>query len=1451
MKPRLNWIAALAATLAGCLTHAAAAEALPPTTAPISFAQNLLKDTFVTPVPACRGWGKWDAPPFVFANSGKEAAVFQNGDISIPLRSISVHPGPDRDVAVGWQSPFSGKVDVRAKVTHAHPSGGDGVSWALILVRGASSRVLAQGVLDRAGERSIPDTAEAGKFAAVSVRQGDGLYLKIGRRETHFCDSTVIALTITDAGDRSRVWDLAKDVAADIQAANPHADSLGHDAVWHFFVPDPIADNALTAPRATADPRAKAWTLATEDTKLTVGVTTTGQLCVYELCNPAAGWNWTAEPSVLELPDQAETESCEQALSWTFVRGALDETDGQKLTLCFACASPSLELRSEWLAQPGRGPVHHVMRVTNRSDKPVTLHAPPTFHLDLAGPASEGVPTLWHFKTDGGYQMVDPQGVYREPVTNSFVRTILTNPDGPAGAAIPLAVIDSAGKHGLYVGTEWSYCRIAVAAAADWKTGALRVRSGEFAEFAIRVGPGETFETPPGFVGAYAGDIDAAGNSLRKHLFEHDVPEIVRRDTTYPKVQWNAFGATGDKPGGWNSVERKYYPLVDDIAPLGFEEVMLDVGWWKGDTSAAEPEGDPVDWASGMAKAAAYAHKAGLRFGLYWNKGEDMASPEGRNRRIAHIQRLYGEYKADMWRSDNTAGPVVGASYASVKGFYAMLDQLARELPNFQWENCSSGGRIKDYGALKRCVKIFNSDTYSELDVRKAFYDSSFALHPAQLEGHLGSVDGTLRPAGAAGMKFSFRSVSMGAPEWFIDAPNGGNGSAPWTQVEKDAITAAVATFKTKVRPLVRHADLYHIFPRPDGVGWDGVQYYDPQTRRGVVYVFKPTEGRESDVLHLRGLDPSATYAVTFEDGSNPAVEKTGAELAKGLELTLKGAPISELMFLDERRRPSDKKLASGAELPVEPYSSRPTDGEMAFVTQWKQFLLRQGEARDGRYVADLPFSFRCGDRSSREWVSIKTANIESGPWQNDKTRTHVLRWKDGQTSLVCEMTLTEFQDLPAFQWVVRVRNDGPTDSAKVHDFWGIDTRWHAADGSMPILHRSIGSPGHEDDFHLMDEVMHRSMWDKRRRIAMDTPSNAAWAQELSYNLPRDQRSSAIWLPFFNYQTGNDGLIVALGWSGAWRAYFDHQGEGKSTILAGVENFDSVLHPGETVRSTLNLVLYWKGEMLHGQNMFRQLVLEHASPRINGTLIEPPISGVVWGGIPSKEHLEIIDKIKEYDIPLDVYWFDAGWYGTGVVPSYSVFEGDWGIMAGDWRPNPNWHNGTLKPVSDAAHAAGMKFLVWVEPCRALHGRPITLEHPEYFLTGNADGKIRDGQTLLLDLGKPDSQKWAIDVVANLVHTYNIDWYEEDFNIEPNPYLETAAEPGRWGMNEMRFIEGHFAFWDALRKQFPHLAILNCASGGRRIDLESISRGQPLWRSDYNCFSEATDESTQDQSYGIL
>ena len=149
-------------------------------------------------------------------------------------------------------------------------------------------------------------------------------------------------------------------------------------------------------------------------------------------------------------------------------------------------------------------------------------------------------------------------------------------------------------------------------------------------------------------------------------------------------------------------------------------------------------------------------------------------------------------------------------------------------------------------------------------------------------------------------MKYAFRSTSMGAPEWFLDAPNGGNGSEPWTQQEKDAVKACVDTYKTIIRPLVRKADLYHVFPRPDGRNWDGVEYYDPAAGKGVVYLFQPSGKTTTEAIRFRGLDPHRMYRVDFEDGTHPSSVKSAAELMdRGLPVKLKGEEVSELIFFE------------------------------------------------------------------------------------------------------------------------------------------------------------------------------------------------------------------------------------------------------------------------------------------------------------------------------------------------------------------------------------------------------------------------------------------------------------------------------------------------------------------------------------------------------------------------
>jgi len=632
------------------------------------------------------------------------------------------------------------------------------------------------------------------------------------------------------------------------------------------------------------------WTLATDDTRLTLGVTAAGEMVIRELSCPTVDWNWITRPVAFGILPRAEVASESRTLRWRYVDAAVQETEGRKVTLRFACDEPALEVASQWHARPGPGPVHHAVQITNRSNKAVTIGEQPTFDLDLTGAAA-----LWRFHSDG--RTPDPVGVYRHSLTGDKVGRRYSVRTSPSGEFIPYVVLESNQRHGVYVGLEWSYCRIEAVTLGGDTSPAVRVRGGgNIADLRAELAPGESLEVRPGFLGAYCGDLDDAGNRLRRWLMRYRVPDILRQDPGYPKVQWNAFGATGKTPGSWDPVEKKFYPLIDDIAPLGFEEVMIDVGWWQ----AGEPDSDRADWPSGMKKAADYAHEKGLRFGLYWTDNVDMASAAGRRQRADRIRRLFREYNADMWRSDCTRGAVIGASFAATRGFYEMVDTLADEIPGFQWENCCGGGRIKDYGAMRRAVKIFNSDTYSALHVRQAFYDSSYAFHPIQLEGHLGSSDGRYRPRGVAGIRYAFRSMSMGAPEWFLDAPNGGNGVEPWTQQEKDALKTCVDTYKANIRPLMREADLYHIFPRPDGRNRDGIEYYDPASGKGVVYLFQPTDETATEALRLKGLDRNQMYRMSFEDGSHPSTVKSAAELMdEGLPVNLKGTEVSELIFFE------------------------------------------------------------------------------------------------------------------------------------------------------------------------------------------------------------------------------------------------------------------------------------------------------------------------------------------------------------------------------------------------------------------------------------------------------------------------------------------------------------------------------------------------------------------------
>ena len=184
------------------------------------------------------GWGE-DATPNLLTNPTNQEARIPG---LLRPHTVAVHPSPDRLVAVAWRSPVAARVRLAATVIDADPNCGNGVTWSLDLRAEGGARRLAGGAIENS------KAAQIDPIDGLDVRPGDLLTLRIGPRDgLHACDLTEIDLEVATIGADGPRWSLAKDVADDVQAGNPHADRLGHANVWHFFA-EPTSPRAPTKP---------------------------------------------------------------------------------------------------------------------------------------------------------------------------------------------------------------------------------------------------------------------------------------------------------------------------------------------------------------------------------------------------------------------------------------------------------------------------------------------------------------------------------------------------------------------------------------------------------------------------------------------------------------------------------------------------------------------------------------------------------------------------------------------------------------------------------------------------------------------------------------------------------------------------------------------------------------------------------------------------------------------------------------------------------------------------------------------------------------------------------------------------------------------------------------------------------------------------------------------------
>lgn len=465
---------------------------------------------------------------------------------------------------------------------------------------------------------------------------------------------------------------------------------------------------------------------------------------------------------------------------------------------------------------------------------------------------------------------------------------------------------------------------------------------------------------------------------------------------------------------------------------------------------------------------------------------------------------------------------------------------------------------------------------------------------------------------------------------------------------------------------------------------------------------------------------------------------------------------------------------------------------------------------------APLPFSFVYGGKSSRELIGTWKRSVEEIV-VNALMRRQTLTLNDPATGLEVRAVATIYTDTPGVDWTIHFTNNGTSDAPILEQVKAIDIS-AAAGSSEPTLHRLKGSTCSPDDWAPIDEPLPVG-----KRIEFGAQNG---------------RSSAE-CPFFNLQYDGGGCVTAIGWSGQWRAAVEHRPDGKIDLQAGMEFLHVSLHPKESIRGPRVMQVRWTGDdQFQGCNAFRRVMLAHILPRIDGKLVTPVISNCA-AGIPTAgqsfwpyqanwTETQALDELKVIEgLGYEYFWLDA--YFTR--DNFPNGIGNYGFPIDKILTDPKRFPHGPKPFSTKAHEQGMKFLLWFEPERAAKDTYLAKTHPEWILfdpTGKEGGVYN-----LFDLGKPAAREYMTKYLIAAIRHYEMDCLRIDFNLDPLPLwqIENAKDPNRVGMSEIRYVEGLYRMWDDILAAYPKLFIDNCASGGRRIELETCSRSIPLWRTD--------------------
>ncbi len=497
------------------------------------------------------------------------------------------------------------------------------------------------------------------------------------------------------------------------------------------------------------------------------------------------------------------------------------------------------------------------------------------------------------------------------------------------------------------------------------------------------------------------------------------------------------------------------------------------------------------------------------------------------------------------------------------------------------------------------------------------------------------------------------------------------------------------------------------------------------------------------------------------------------------------------------------------------------TAEEMNVTKEEKALCSNWYEEKFHNVINSQPFTFKVDGKEFdiKDWSSKEIEVAEFGSVY-EGGKTEYITYKNSNNDLEVTVEATVFESNATCQWVVYIKNTGNSDSGIISDFYALNTSF---DTGKADLYYSMGSDTAASDFSLI-----------KKNLSFTKRSFSG----------NDGKPTEAFLPYFNVHGEKCSIVLGIGWTGQWASEFS-QKNGNTDITVKQENFNAFLLPDESVRSPLVSISFYENDnALKGFNLFRKWIMDSVYPEnvTKNTYTVLEVAGPT-STRTSDEIIEILDGIDEsvYE-NVDAFWMDAGWY------SYN--EG-WYDGVGNWTVDTSRYDNGIIELSDYAKNKGLGHTLWYEPERVFPNtqfHKVGSENEQWLIS--VDGE----DNLMWNLANDDAFKYYCNYLLASLKENGVSIYRQDFNFAPLKYWEKADSEyynGRTGICENHYVTNLYGFLDFLTDNIDGLIIDNCASGGKRLDLEMSYRSIPFWRSDYNCsYHPDLFDATQSHNYGI-